>query len=84
MGQFLNDSEVDRSRDKDFRFIHVHMVDEAVDTNEVGKGEKYRNKGKGNEGQNFEKLHVREEFKIKHPRKIKLETKAEGKHSLIR
>lgn len=31
-GQFLNDSEVDRSRDKDFRVIHVHMADEAVDT----------------------------------------------------
>ena len=38
--------------------IHVHMIVEAMGTNEVGEGEKYRNKEKEDQGENFEKLYI--------------------------
>lgn len=41
-----------------WRVIHVHMIVEAMGTNEVGEGEKYRNREKEDQGQNFEKLYI--------------------------
>lgn len=43
--QFLNDSEVEKSRDMDLGIIDVHMIVKPMGTNEVGMGEKHRNKG---------------------------------------
>ena len=43
--------------------IHVHMIVEAMGTNEVGEGEKCRDKEKEDEGENFQKLYISGEEK---------------------